>query len=468
MIYFLFWSCTSSQDSATTAEETIQEVETITAEDYRPDIEFSTAKECGECHPTHYEEWRQSMHAYAAHSPVFDAMAQKAFRDTSGEVGNFCTSCHSPIGAIQGETGASVAETRSEISKDSVSCEVCHSAVNHGQPVGNLSLAFTTSAEKYGPYGSEATEGHESEYSELHESPELCGSCHDVFNFPGLRIEEAYTEYAESPAQEQGLTCQDCHMGTTPGQPSVKDKGPIAVVDGYTYPERDISSHRFIGPDYSLLDTFPYPDDLLASAEAQQEMFTQIQQLLENSVQISDIRGNQEEINGEMKTVIEVDIESLVSGHHVPTGFTSERQLWLEITITNNAGSIILVSGHLDPNGDLYDIHSDEVRRTPSLLDSHLVNFQSKNVKRQGIPDAPVLKEVVFPFDADYIEKHSLKPLEKRTVRYALSESIANYSVATKLHYRNLPPYLLRALQLEELLPRIQIFTLDEMEKGIQ
>ena len=68
--------------------------DTITTKDVGADVTFSTAKGAGM--PSFSYGGEQSMHAYAAHSPVFDAMAQKAFRDTSGEVGTFCTSCHSP------------------------------------------------------------------------------------------------------------------------------------------------------------------------------------------------------------------------------------------------------------------------------------------------------------------------------------------------------------------------------------
>ena len=465
MILLLWLACGEKDDSA---ELQINEElpTTITVEDYRPEVEFSLAQTCGECHPTHYDEWSQSMHAYAAHSPVFDAMAQKAFRDTSGEVGDFCTSCHSPIGAIYGESGASTAATRSEISKDSVSCEVCHSAVEHAQPIGNLSLGFSITGEKYGPYGSSDTEGHESSYSDLVQSPEFCGSCHDVYNFPGLRIEEAYTEYAESPAQAIGTTCQDCHMGSVPGQPSSKGVGPIAVVEGEVYPDRKISSHRFIGPDYSLLDSFPYSHDQNASLIAQEEMFGQIQVLLENSVQIAAIRQIEKDIDGVMRTVIEVDIESLTPGHNVPTGFTSERQLWLEITIRSGS-QILLQSGHLDSNGDLFDNNSEVVQSNPQSKDTHLFNLQSKNMKRHGLPDQPILKEVIFPFDADYIQKNSIEPLEVRTVQYVVDRH-SQIQVETALKYRNLPPYLLRALQLDELVPKLRIFTIDELEHSTQ
>ena len=164
MIYLFFLACSSSQDSGETENpENTQDIDTITVEDYRPDIEFSTAKECGECHPTHYEEWRQSMHAYAAHSPVFDAMAQKLSRYLRrGRRFLYLLSLLSVL--FKEKTGASVAATRSEISKDSVSCEVCHSAVTHGYPVGNLVLV-SPPQKRYGPYGSQETEGHTSRYS---------------------------------------------------------------------------------------------------------------------------------------------------------------------------------------------------------------------------------------------------------------------------------------------------------------
>ncbi len=434
--------------------------DTITTKDVGADVVFSTAKECGECHPSHLQDWEQSMHAYAAHSPVFDAMAQKAFRDSAGEVGTFCTSCHSPIGAIQGEDGTVTAKDRSEISRDSVSCEVCHSAVDHSTPVGNLSLELTATGEIMGPYESDFTEGHESVQSDFVQSAELCGSCHDVFNYPGLRIEEAFTEYSTSPAKNMGLTCQDCHMGTVPGAVSQRDVGPIAVVEGRTYPDRARSSHRFIGPDYSLLDTFPYPDDIEKSRQAQEEMFAQIEVLLKNAVEVSEVQIDRSGV----ETTVQVTLQSLTSGHNVPTGFTSERQLWLDVIVKNAVGTVLFSSGQLDGNGDLYDEHSWEVAADSTKLDTQLVNLQSKNKMRYGELELPNATETVFPFDADYIEKHSLRPLETRTVSYTLPASIGQQTIHVEvaLRYRNLPPYILRALQLDDLVDRLQVFTIDE------
>ena len=463
MILALWLACSNdgSIDVPETTEETsVHDESVVTVEDVGSEIDFSTAKECGECHPNQYTEWQQSMHAYAAHSPVFDAMAEKAFRDSSGEVGTFCTGCHSPIGTIYGEDGTTTSSERSEISLDSVSCDVCHSAVSHTTPIGNLSLNFTTTGEKYGPFGSESIDGHSSVQSDFVSSPKLCGSCHDVFNYPGLRIEEAFTEYVTSPAADEGITCQDCHMSSTPGVVSDREFGPIAFVEGQEYPDRELSNHRFIGPDYSLIDSFPYPDDPEASAQAQQEMRGQIQQLLENAVRISDVRMEK----NQQRCDIYIDIESLVRGHNVPTGFTSERQLWVEIKAYSRHGELLFVSGDLDSYGDVKDDHSWDVSAGLVELDNQLVNFQSKNQMRHGYVDDPIIQETIFPFDADYIEKHSLRPLELRTVSYRFEALPGDLTIQIALKYRNLPPYLLRSLQLDELVERLQVFTVDYVE----
>lgn len=251
-------------------------------------------------------------------------------------------------------------------------------------------------------------------------------------------------------------------MSPTPGIKSERPVEAIAVVDGKTYPARERSSHRFIGPDYSLIDTFPYPDDLERSQVAQTEMLQQIQQLLENSIQLGDVWLD--DLSNDRQ--LHVTLESLTAGHNVPTGFTSERQLWLDVVLRNPAGSILFSSGQLDNYGDLYDAHSWEVSQYPERLDTQLVNLQSKNKMRYGEVELPTSVETVFPFDADYIEKHSLKPLEQRVVSYDLPNGInlQDVTVSVQLKYRNLPPYILRELQLSDLVERLQIFTIDSVE----
>ena len=65
----LLQACTSPSTSVDTAPD---------SGEVAPSASFESAAVCGECHSRQYGEWQQSMHAYAALSPVFDAMAGKA------------------------------------------------------------------------------------------------------------------------------------------------------------------------------------------------------------------------------------------------------------------------------------------------------------------------------------------------------------------------------------------------------
>ena len=169
------------------------------------------------------------------------------------------------------------------------------------------------------------------------------------------------------------------------------------------------------------------------------------------------------------ETRVEVVLESKLSGHGFPTGFTSERQAWVQVTVRDANGTVRFQSGNLDDYGDLRDAHSREVREGTATLDRQLVNFQSKNLLRQGELNDLNVVETVFPFDADWIEKQNLQPLEERSLMYFINTPSARpYTVDVSLNYRNLPPYLLRALQLDHLVDKLQIFEIDSASERVE
>lgn len=426
---------------------------------------FQSAETCASCHPRQYDEWRQSMHSYAALSPVFDAMAGKAYRDTSGAIGTFCTGCHTPQGALDGEPGSSTAATRSALSREGINCDGCHTATGHDGPTGDAAITRDLGRVRYGPYPGGEYGYHEGVQSDFITTSEFCGSCHDVFAFPGLRIEEAFTEYAESPAAEQGIRCQDCHMGVVPGTPGERPRGPSAIVDGVPMGDREVTSHRFIGPDYSLLDEFPYPEDPEKGAAARLEYQEQANTLMSNALKIDSITAAADGAQVEFTVVV----ESLVAGHGVPTGFTSERQVWLEVEVTDADGNPVLLSGDLDTYGDLRDTHSWDVQSGAAALDTQLVNYQSTNqstaraFKADGTFDYneeghELTEKEVFPFDATVVAKNNIGPLEQKSHTYRAYATTSPYTVNVTIHYRNLPPYVLRALQLDEKIERLNIY----------
>ena len=425
---------------------------------------YTSAEVCGECHPRQYTEWRQSMHSYAAVSPVFEAMNAKAFRDSGGEVGTFCTGCHAPIGTELGEGGHTAVAERSELSKEGITCSYCHSAVEHDGPIGNNNILNDPEGPLQGPFEGLVSEGHASEKSDFIQSPEFCGSCHDVFSFPALRIEEAFTEYKESPAAEQNIRCQDCHMGPNPGTPAERPMGQSAAGASGDYPDREMASHFFSGPDYSMLDDWPYPGDPAANEKALEDSLARTQQLLENAVEIGWVVVHR----SPNETRVEINLKSKLAGHGFPTGFTSERQAWVQVTVKDKNGRVRFESGDLDYYGDLRDSHSREVREGRIQLDNQLVNFQSKNLLRQGQLDDLNVIETVFPFDADWVEKQNLGPLEERNLMYWVDAPAPPFTVEVSVNYRNLPPYLLRALQLDELVSKLQIFEIDKVIERVE
>jgi len=424
-----------------------------------PPPEYTSAKVCGNCHTRQYAEWRQSMHAYAAISPVFEAMNAKAFRDSSGDVRTFCTGCHAPVGTALGENGHTPVADRSELSKEGVTCSYCHSAIDHDGPIGNNNLETDPEGAIQGPFQSNGEEIHPSSESDFIQSPEFCGSCHDVFSFPALRIEEAFTEYKESPAAKEGVRCQDCHMGPNPGVPAERPMGPSAAGDPGVYPDREQASHFFSGPDYALVPGWPFGEDTEANEKARIESLERTLQLLKNAIEINSV--DLQTVAGDLQ--IEVNLKHKGLGHGFPTGFTSERQAWIAVTVTDNTGAVVFQSGDFDSYGDLRDVHSREVKEGSVAVDESLVNFQSKNYLRAG--DDAILRvwQTVFPFDADWIEKKNLQPGEERKVLYQTPKPPEPFTVSVQIKYRNLPPYLLRALQLEDLVKQLQVFTIDSV-----
>ena len=415
--------------------------------------EFESAETCAECHPRQYTEWRESMHAYAARSPVFDAMASRHFEESGGEIGTFCTGCHALVGESEGEPGNSSFAERSTLSAEGVTCDVCHTAVGHGTEMANADLIHEPGPVKRGPYEGDDWDVHTGAKDAFVTSSELCATCHQITSpLNGMILEETYTEYIDSPADRSGMRCQDCHMGPDPGMPAERPFGPSAIVDGESYGDREQADHRFIGPDYSLVDDFPYPDDLEASALAQVEHLALVDKMVKNAVHFSGVEVSYSEEKGTIE--LSLVVECSTAGHMLPTGLTSERQLWLLIEVRDPSGKLVFTSGDLDSYGDLRDSHSQDVLDGVVPLDEHLINFQSRNRIKGSDKDA------ILPLDADYIESRGLQPLEIREVTYSIPLAGSGiHTVHAELQFRNLPPYLLRYLELEELVERLHIFS---------
>lgn len=430
---------------------------------------FPPATKCAACHPKQYKEWSASPHSYAQLSPVFNAMHGTILKRTNGTQGDFCIRCHTPVGMNLGEPLFASNMDRHPTSREGVTCVVCHRVdQNYGRISGRLGMVEgDIFAPVYGPNGGEeldacladkkkcrvneergkrgrAIHAGVEKFPRLTEPP-FCGSCHDVRLRNGFRLEDAYSEYNNSPAAKRGETCNDCHMATQPGVVSDYEIGPAATIGGrgksYNSADRKLTNHTFVGPDHSVIHPglFPHNTDAEKLATMAQwlefewrDPKTKNQKWWGHPEFEKEVKANKGKysfpkqwnsrtrrvrarkiIDAQVEHLESVDLQRLqllqagykldeivpvsvsekglqfkvkvrngTDGHSVPTGFDAERLVWLRVTVTDSEGEVVFKSGDLDPNGDLRDLHSLYVHNDELPLDKYLFSLQSKFITR--------------------------------------------------------------------------------------
>lgn len=495
----------------------------------RPLLEsdFPSARECKACHPKQYSEWSRSMHAYAQHSPVFEAFNLTLIERTGGTIGTFCSRCHTPIGTALGENGSVRNIHRSRLSMEGVTCVVCH---RQSEPYYKSNARNAIVPGKlddgcmFGPFDNavdhRVTGSHPAQGAPNIKSSAFCGSCHDVTNPQGVRLEEAYSEWQNSPAAKDHITCQQCHMGPVQGLPIADCDRPLGRaaeppgVDPSLIPLRPLSDHTFAGPDYSLLPDTEFPEKLDWMYEVdyrdasrltphQQRTLDTLRrrnraqlkiadekryELLKNAACVSVAAPRAARPGGKVR--VQVDVTSKVAGHSFPTGFTAERQVWIEIKVYDPQGRCVFASGDLDRNGDLRDSHSQYVEAGEIPYDKYLLNFQNKFA---GLTQKGTDRTLVIPANrhlqplnfirpatgisasfgrpaAFRISKGSLPPLRTMGQSYPvrLPRTPGVYLLDVKLNFRHLPPVLLDAIGTPHLKHLLEIVVIDQHRQTIE
>ena len=333
-------------------------------------------------------------------------------------------------------------------------------------------------------------------------------------------MEEAFSEWGNSPAAKAGIRCHDCHMGPVQGVPIAENDRPwgrAAIVSGVSperIPLRPLSDHTFAGPDYSLLpDTeFPHKLDWMYETDYrdasqltpyQQRTLRELRQKNRESLRIADAKRYELLRNGAELMVahaavaaageklrIRADVRSTLPGHSYPTGFTVERQLWVSVEVRDRLGRLILMSGDVDRNGDLRDDHSYQVLAGKLPYDRYLLNFQNKftALTNKGTERSVVVSvnrhlqpvNVLRPGTGIFqsfgrsptfrIAKGSLPPLRTmgRTYPLVLPDCPGDYYVRVQLNFRHLPPTLLDHIGTPHLKHLLEIVVIDQYDGVIQ
>ena len=317
----------------------------------------------------------------------------------------------------------------------------------------------------------------------------FCGQCHDVTLLNGFRLEEAFSEYRMSPAAAKGTTCQDCHMGKVQGIPSGYEHGPAAVIGGKETEPRKLTNHIFAGPDYSVIHPGLFPFNVEAQELATmrewltfdheagwgtddfEDKVTEDMKFPSRWESVDDrydareilnvqferlkfMEGKRREVlmNGYKmgKPVIVKDdksglrfkmkVDNLTDGHNAPTGFAAERQVFIQVTVTDSTGKAIFKSGDLDPNGDVRDhesayVHNGELPLDPQLFDlrGRVLVTNSRGGEREVVIPVPY-PVTTIPFlrpttrsliltgesPVERINRRSIAPLDHKWAEYTV------------------------------------------------
>lgn len=297
-------------------------------------LNFMTPDTCSGCHGLIYNQYRDTMHAYAFVDPFYWSEAKLAGEEAGEDVRNFCHSCHAAA-AVMIEKIPEDANKASQLAKAGVICDFCHS-VTEVTGDGNVNFTLETATNtKRGPYKDSYSPFHLTEYSEIHTKAEFCAGCHDVFHpVNGLPIEQPYREWKEGPYAEKGIVCQDCHM--TPGPGVTKPNPGVVAVKG---PEREhYFTHNTAGANVFMANYLGHEEIARLAEERLKAAAT---------IEISSKRqdGNQ--------AAVTVKVTNVGAGHKIPTGLTNFRHMWIELTVTDASGKVIYASGVLDKDGNL-------------------------------------------------------------------------------------------------------------------
>jgi len=414
--------------------------------------DFSSAENCMGCHPTHYDEWSSSMHAYSMKDPVWLSLQRREHQvhDEIGiELGDFCVQCHSPIASL---TDAIIDHNTFSLSdlfalppqiQEGVTCDVCHTATHIPEPTdiqtdGQLfettDFKLFTDGTRYGTIDDPVDNNyHTSEYHPGYDRSEFCQNCHNL-TVNGVNTEVTQFEWEGTAFQAMGSECQSCHMPTYQGQ---------AAVDG---PEREnLHRHFFPGVDVRLDITQPNPEHLTA-----------VEALLLDAADIEFFPAVPDTLEEDSALIVQV-IVSNNSGHNFPSGTTFIRQLWLEIVGTLD-GDTVFSSGLLNSDGDISDFYVDpEEEIDPQLHIFNTVLYDAQGdsgLRNVGAEDMVSLSDYTLPVEGS------------KTVNYSIElpdDSHGTLDISARLRFRSFPPFLLRMLNLDYEATNLPIFDIDQV-----
>ena len=421
---------------------------------------FYDTATCAGCHGMIYDQWKGSMMANAWSDPVFRAVYFKYVKEArddhqKGEVA-MCSRCHSPVGYVSNDLARYKADAKlPEQEAQGVYCDFCHT-VAKSAGIGNGAFilepgdaASATPGTRQGPYKDAVSPFHETAYSELHTRSEMCGMCHDVNHAHNIMaIENTYSEWRTGPYNTGDpattVTCQDCHMRQTPEnastgstlRPDLPGYAAAKEIGGKERPH--VWSHYFVGGNLAVTALLGHNPQARMAKDR-----------LAHSVTI-DFTGAPAAKKGEIYR-FSLKVTNSGAGHYLPTGLTFVREMWLDVTVKDANGNVLLRSGDLDPKGDI---------RQGAVIYRTVLGAGGKEIR-------PTL---FLPEATQVITDHRIRPLGYDTEVYSFvipADATGPLSFHAEMRYRSAPQSVVNDL-LGKDAPTLPVFDMGEAQGTIE
>jgi hypothetical protein len=480
---------------------------------------FESTDKCASCHARVVKEWQSSMHAHAMSSPLMIAQSNLVLKNVLAQAQypdpkRICVNCHGPIGAAltSGTTlplSADSALSEPALLNEGISCAVCHQW--NGTPetasagLSRFQDGLQPGHKYFGPFNDPVGNAfHQSEATNTFRQPEqLCRNCHSVqydkngdgqlHRGPDLVLQTLFDEWEEYRKHGGQGDCVSCHMPLV-SEPRAAEYAAIPFEQDREAPPRQVHDHSFVGADYPL-------DDVAA----QQALKPAREALLRRAATLTLVPDSLKLSANSLG--FSVQVANLGAGHNLPGGFAFVRQMWIEVSLLDAAGSLLDGSGHVARGADdLCDASVVDDPQNPmrafskgcTKSDPLLVNFQqmlvdNAQVKRgpNGAPLLDVRGEALLERAPGAVETAiqtlnagptpRIRPFDKKPTTtivagdahsfpyvFALNSGSVVKTLRLRLMFRASPPYFLRALGLGNLAENLELTEMARVQVPLQ
>jgi len=335
--------------------------------------EWVNSAACAECHSDMFDQWADSLHRLMGDSNPYYKVVEEVAAQTEGEeFRKWCMGCHHPQGLLTGltatiekghmfekggETLFKALEEKKPDLDEGTGCLFCHRITKledaRGKKAGG-NASFSVNVKDRELYIFENSkndllkwagnhqinakpEVHAKSYSQpFYKDSELCSTCHNEFApGTGAVIVDTYGEWEKSeynnpedPSKHRD--CIDCHMHGDIKR--IGENVPGISTDGGRVKD-NVVTHQFTGANHHLVGL---RNEKLANMSIE---LLQAAAKVENSISA----------DGKLN----VRVKNVGAGHALPTGVADFRQLWLDITVKDAKGDIVLSEGKMDDKGNV-------------------------------------------------------------------------------------------------------------------